>query len=92
MTLLFWVLPPSSYKVLARSSISSLMDDDEPADPAAQARMAELDASIRENIGASISDEEVDPELANLLPTVLDELLLEEVVEYEPFKREVTMP
>jgi hypothetical protein len=67
----FWVLPQSCSKVLARSSVSSLADD-KLADPAAvQARMAELDSSICERIGDSISDEEVDPDLlADLLPTV----------------------
>jgi hypothetical protein len=53
----FWVLPQSC-KVLARSSVSSLTDD-ELADPSVQARMAELDASIHEKIGDSISDAEV---------------------------------
>jgi hypothetical protein len=51
-----------------------------------------LDASIHEKIGDSISDEEVDPELADLLPNVPDELFLEEDVEYEPFERDATMP
>jgi hypothetical protein len=55
----FWVLPQSC-KVLARSSVSSLTDD-ELADPSVQARMAELDASIREKIGDSVSEEEIDP-------------------------------
>jgi hypothetical protein len=32
--------------------------------------MAELDASIREKIGDSISNEEVDPALTDLLPTI----------------------
>jgi hypothetical protein len=65
--------------------------DDELADPAVQARMAELDTSIREKIGDSISDEEVDPELAEVLPTVPDELLLEEDVEYGPFEHDAAM-
>jgi hypothetical protein len=82
----FWVLSQSC-KVLARSSVSALTDN-ELADPAVQARMVELDASIREKIGDSISEEEVDPALATLLPTVPDELFLEEDVEYKPFENE----
>jgi hypothetical protein len=66
--------------------------DDERADPAVQARMAELDASIREKIGDSVSDEEVDPALADLLPLAPDDLFLEEDVEYEPFEGDAAMP
>jgi hypothetical protein len=86
----FWVLPQSC-KVLARSSVSSLTDD-ELADPSVQARMAELDASIREKIGDSISNEEVDMALADLLPTIPDDLFLEEDTEYEPFEEDAAMP
>jgi hypothetical protein len=57
----FWVLP-ASCKVIARSTVSSLTKD-EMADPVVQARIAELDASIKEKIGATILDEEVDEDL-----------------------------
>ena len=86
----FWVLPQSC-KVLARSSVSSCTDD-ELADPSVQARMAELDASIREKIGDSIPDAEVDPALADLLPTIPDDLFLEADAEYEPFEEDAAMP
>ena len=54
--------------------------------------MAELDASIREKIGDSVSDAEVDPALVALLSTVPDDLFLEEDVEYEPFQNDTVMP
>jgi hypothetical protein len=44
--------------------------------------------SIREKIGDFISDKEVDPALADLLPTIPDGLFLEEDIEYEPFDEE----
>jgi hypothetical protein len=90
----FWVLPHSSCKVLARSTVSSPTDNNElQADSALQARMAELDASIREKIGDSVSDAEVDPALVALLSTVPDYLFfLEEDVEYEPFENDTVMP
>jgi hypothetical protein len=51
--------------------------------------MAELDASIREKIGDSVSDAAVDPTLAALLPPVPEELFfLEEDVEFEPFEHD----
>ena len=54
--------------------------------------MAELVASIREKIGDSVSDAEVDPALVALLSTVPDDLFLEEDVEYEPFQNDTVMP
>jgi hypothetical protein len=63
-------------------SASSLFTHNElAADPSVQARMAELDTSIREKTVDSISDEEVDPGLADLLPTIPDDLFLQEDVE-----------
>ena len=47
--------------------------------------------SIREKIGDFISDEEVDPALANLLPTIPDDLFLEEDIEYEPFEEDAAL-
>jgi hypothetical protein len=60
--------------------------DDELTDSAVPAKMVELHASICQKIGDSIFDEKVDPDLAGLLLTVLDELFLLEDVEYKPFK------
>jgi hypothetical protein len=53
----FWVLT-ASCKVIARSTVSSLTED-EKADPVVQTRMAELDLAIKEKIGDSLRDEEV---------------------------------
>jgi hypothetical protein len=55
--------------------------------------MAELDASIHEKIGDSISDAEVDPAVAALFPPVPEkELFLEVDIEYEPFENDAVMP
>jgi hypothetical protein len=78
----FWVLPHTccNKQVLALLTVSSLTED-KLTDPAVQARMAELEASIREKIGDSVSDAEVDPVVAAMLPSVPDKLLfLEEEV------------
>jgi hypothetical protein len=64
----FWVLP-ASCKVIARSTVWGLTDD-ERNDPRIQAQIAELDASILEKIGDLISDTEIDPEVAQLYPTI----------------------
>jgi hypothetical protein len=57
----FWVLP-NTCKVLARSTVWSLTDD-EKADPLVQAQMANLDVSICEKIGDSVSKKEIDAAL-----------------------------
>jgi hypothetical protein len=44
----FWVLP-ASCKVIARSTVTSLSDD-EKADPVVQQRMAELDLSVKRKL------------------------------------------
>jgi hypothetical protein len=54
--------------------------------------MAELDASICEKIEDLVSDAEVDPAVAALLPPVPDELFSEGDVEYEPFEGNTVMP
>jgi hypothetical protein len=87
--MMFWVRSLNPVKCwLGQVCLLWLMDD-ELADPAVQARMAELDGSVREKIGvlSIFFDEEVDPELADLLPTVPAELFLQEDVEYKPFER-----
>jgi hypothetical protein len=87
----FWVLPQTC-KVLARSTVWSLTADDK-ADPAVQALMVDLDSSIHSKIGDSLPDNEVDPELLDLLPSVLDDVFLpEDDAEYEPYEQDAVMP
>ena len=87
----FWVLP-ASCKVIARSTVSSLTED-EMADPVVQARIAELDASIKEKIGDTISEEEVEPDLVGLFPEVPNDIFLpDHDVEFDPAEPEAAMP
>jgi hypothetical protein len=89
--LTFWILP-NSCKVMARSTVWSLTPE-EYADPAVHAMMADLDASIREKIGDSVSDNEVDPEIAELFPIVPDDLFTPEVgADYDPYEPDASMP
>jgi hypothetical protein len=67
--------------------------DDEIANPVMQAQMAELDASIREKIGDSIPDNEVDEDLAGRYPEIPDDIFLDEREnEYDPAEPEAAMP
>ena len=87
----FWVLP-STCKVLARSTVWSLSEDDR-SNPAIQAQIAELDASIREKIGDLIPDNAVDSELLGLYPEVPDDIFLPDPEDnYEPAEPEAAMP
>ena len=87
----FWVLP-TTCKVLARSTVWSLTED-ERNDPAIQAQMAELDASIREKIGDSIPNKDVDEELADLFPEVPSDIFLpEHDDDFDPVEPEAAMP
>ena len=70
----FWVLP-TTCKVLARSTVSALTDDD-LANPVVQTRIVELDEEIKSRIGDSLSEEELNPELTGLLPEVPDDIFL----------------
>ena len=70
----FWVLP-ASCKVLARSTVTPLTED-EMADPIVKARILELDLAIKERIGDSIEDDNVDEELIGLFPEVPDDIFL----------------
>jgi hypothetical protein len=76
-----------SCKVVARSTVQTLSLD-EMADPEVQVKIAQLDAAIREKIGDTIPDDEMDPDLRDLLPHVPEDLFLEEPEEdqeaYEP--------
>jgi hypothetical protein len=67
----FWILP-ASCKVIARSTVTALSDD-EKADPVVQQRMAELDLSVKEKIGDTLKDEELDPAMVELFPEVPDD-------------------
>jgi transposase len=79
----FWVLP-STCKVLARSTVWSLTED-ERQNPAIQAQMAKLDASIHEKVGDLVPDDEVDGELLGINPKIPDDIFLEEHDdEFEP--------
>jgi hypothetical protein len=87
----FWVLP-STYKVLARSTVWSLSEDDR-SNPVIQAQIAELDASIHEKIGDLIPDKAVDSELLGLYPEVPDDIFLPDPEDdYEPAELEAMMP
>ena len=71
----------------------SSLTEDEMADPVVQARIAELDASIKEKIGDTIPDEEVDADLVGLFPEVPDDIFLpDHDAEFDPAKPEATMP
>jgi hypothetical protein len=87
----FWVLP-TTCKVLAWSTVWSLTADDH-ADPAVQALTADLDSSIHLKIGDSLPEEEIDPELAQPLPSIPNDVFLpEDDAEYKPYKPDAVMP
>ena len=58
------------------------------ADPEVQAKIAQLDAAIHKRIRDTIPDDEVDPDLHELLPHIPEDLFPEELEEdqeaYEP--------
>ena len=58
------------------------------ADPEVQGKIVQLDAAIHKKIGDTIPDEEVDPDVQELLPHIPEDLFLEELEEnqeaYEP--------
>jgi hypothetical protein len=62
----YWILP-ASCKVVARSTVSSFTED-ELNDPVVQAWIAKLDLSIKERIGDTLSDEEIDGDLVEFFP------------------------
>jgi hypothetical protein len=69
------------------------LTDDEKADPVVQAQMADLDASIREKIGDSASEKEIDAALVGLFPHVPDDVFLQDMEdELEPAEPDATMP
>jgi hypothetical protein len=77
----FWVLPVWS------------LTDDEKADPLVQAQMADLDASIHEKIGDSISEKEIDVAIVGLFPHVPDNVFLQDLEDkLEPAEPDSTMP
>ncbi|KAI2501803.1 Reverse transcriptase (RNA-dependent DNA polymerase) [Fragilaria crotonensis] len=80
----FWVLP-ASCKVIARSTVSQLSDD-ELADPIVKNRMVELDLAIAEKIGNAITDDAMDDALIGLFPEVPDDVFLpDDDGDHEPF-------
>ena len=87
----FWVLP-ASCKVIARSTVVSLSED-ERADPVVQQRMAELDLSVKEKIGDTLEENELDPELVGAFPEVPNDIFLpDHDAEFDPVEPEVKMP
>jgi hypothetical protein len=89
--LTFWVLPPTC-KVLARSTVWSLSDD-EKGNPEIQAQMADLDASIREKIGDSIPDKDLNDDIVQIFPDVPDDIFLaDDHGEFDPAEPDAAMP
>ena len=93
----FWILP-ASCKVIARSTVSSLTED-ERADPIVQTRMAELDPSIKEKIGDSLKDEADEDgkgevvQVMGISPEVPDDIFLpDDDADYEATEPEASMP
>ena len=77
---------------MARSTVWSLTED-EIQNPAIQAQMAELDASIREKVGDLIPDDEVAGKLLGINPEIPDDIFLEEHNDNcEPAEPGATMP
>lgn len=70
----FWILPQSC-KVLARSTVTQLTDD-ELKNPVTKGMIAELDNSIKSKIGDTLVDDEIDNELIGLYPDVPDDVFL----------------
>lgn len=70
----FWILSASS-KVLARSTVFSLTED-EANDPLVKAKMIELDRAVREKIGDSVKDDDDDESLIGLFPEVPEDIIL----------------
>ena len=70
----FWILP-ASCKVLARSTVFPLTED-EANDPLIKAKMLELDLAIKEKIGDSVKDDDVNDNLIGLFPEVPDDIFL----------------
>ena len=87
----FWVLP-ASCRVIARSTVSSLSED-ELADPIIKTRMVELDLAIAEKIGNSITDDDMDDALIGLFPEVPDDVFLpDDDGDHEPFDEADPVP
>ena len=85
----FWVLPQSC-KVLTRSTVVSFTDK-ELSDPVVQTRITELDLVIKEKIGDTLVDDEIDEGLQNLLPNVPDDIFLPDLLD-EPAEADAVMP
>lgn len=79
----FWVLP-ASCRVIARSTVSQLSDD-ELLDPIVKNRMVELNLAIAEKIGNTIADDALDDALIGLYPEIPDNVFLpDEDGDHEP--------
>ena len=70
----FWILP-ASCRVLARSTVSPLSQD-ELDDPLVKARLVELDLAVAEKIGNSVENDGVDDALIGLFPEIPDDIFL----------------
>jgi hypothetical protein len=86
----FWILP-AMCKVIARSTVSSLMED-KLKDPVIQAWIAELDLSIKENIRDTLSDDEINYDLVGVFPEVPDDIFLpDHNAEHDPAEPDATI-
>lgn len=86
----FWI-HPQSCKALARSTVTSLTDD-EMSDPIVRTRMAEFDfLSIKEKMGDMLVDDDIDKELVNLFPNIPDGIILPDLMD-ALVKAEAVMP
>jgi hypothetical protein len=70
----FWVLP-ASCRVIARSTVSQLSDD-ELADPIVKNRIVKLDLAIAKKIGNAIADDALDHALIGIYPEIPDNVFL----------------
>jgi hypothetical protein len=88
----FWVLPVSC-KVIARSTVTALSDDEKADLVVQQERMAELDLSVKEKIGDTLQGNKLDPEVAGLFPEVPNDIFLpDDDADFDPAEPEAKMP
>lgn len=71
----------------------SFLTEDELADPVVQTWIVELDLSIKEKIGDTLLDEELDADLVGAFLEVPDDIFLpDHNVEHDPAEPDATMP
>ena len=87
----FWVLPKSCRVVVARTTVQAPSADD-MANLAVRVQITELDSSIRDKIGDTLEDDELDPDLQGLLPHIPEDLFVDDDLDQESFELEANMP